>query len=122
MSSSRWMLPRREGKANMASASIPPTTLTNTYATVLTVAAGQTWRIQFSAVSNSGTSAQDLFVQIVDSSSSTTRLLVPGTPIPAKFQDRPIVRGRSCSESWRPNPGQRPNHRCGNPAHVPHLQ
>ena len=77
----------------MASASIPPTTLTNTYATVLTVAAGQTWRIQFSAVSNSGTSAQDLFVQIVDSSSSTTRLLVPGTPIPAKFKIDPLFEG-----------------------------
>ena len=77
----------------MAALPAAPQALGNAYATVLNVTAGQTWRIQYSAVANTGSAAQDLFVQLVDSDAGTTRLIIPGTPIPGKLTIQPLFEG-----------------------------
>lgn len=59
--------------------------LGNAVASVATVPSGQTWRVAFLTVNNTGTEAQELLIQLVDASTTETRVVVPSVSVQPKM-------------------------------------
>ena len=65
-------------------------TLANTVASIATVPSGQTWRVASLTVNNTGDTAQELHVQLVDASASATLTVVPGYEVLPKLIFEPL--------------------------------
>ena len=65
-------------------------TLGNTTTSVATVPSGQTWRVSFLMVNNTGSAAQELLLQLVDASTTETRVIVPSVLVQPKLMLYPL--------------------------------